>query len=316
MARYTSPLTDRQRAILLCVFTGLQEQPYPPTLREIGQSVGLASTSSVKYQLDALERSGFLEHDPRRPRTLVVTAAGRIALGAAALNGEGASESDDSAHRVASSATEAYSTHAASSALQRNSKPGTRPDRGSQPHLVGAAPYDDATQPEHVTSAEVASLDLWRRHVEKNPLMLAALTTSSDDLDIYPSQMTDSTISIPVVGRIAAGTPITAQQDLEDVFELPERLTGTGELFSLHVHGDSMIDAAICDGDWVVVRRQSDAENGDIVAAMLDGEATVKVFQHADGHTWLLPQNNAYAPIPADHASVLGKVVTVLRSLV
>ena len=122
-------------------------------------------------------------------------------------------------------------------------------------------------------------------------------------------------VAAPLVGRIAAGTPITAEQQVEDVFALPTRLTGGGQLFVLEVHGDSMVDAAICDGDFVVVRTQNVADNGMIVAAMIDGEATVKVFSKADGHVWLLPQNEDYAPIPADHATILGKVVTVARSL-
>lgn len=122
-------------------------------------------------------------------------------------------------------------------------------------------------------------------------------------------------VAAPLVGRIAAGTPITAEQQVEDVFTLPTRLTGGGQLFVLEVHGDSMVDAAICDGDFVVVRTQNVADNGMIVAAMIDGEATVKVFSKAEGHVWLLPQNEDYAPIPADHATILGKVVTVVRSL-
>ena len=122
-------------------------------------------------------------------------------------------------------------------------------------------------------------------------------------------------VAAPLVGRIAAGTPITAEQQVEDVFALPTRLTGGGQLFVLEVHGDSMVDAAICDGDFVVVRTQNVADNGMIVAAMIDGEATVKVFSKTDGHVWLLPQNEDYAPIPADHATILGKVVTVVRSL-
>ncbi len=125
----------------------------------------------------------------------------------------------------------------------------------------------------------------------------------------------DDVVNVPLVGRIAAGAPILAEQHVEDVFPLPRQLTGNGELFLLHVSGDSMIDAAICDGDWVVIRRQPVAENGEIVAAQLDGEATVKVFQRKDGHRTLLPRNPEYAPIPADNAEILGKVVTVLRSL-
>ncbi|MFC6259260.1 transcriptional repressor LexA, partial [Kocuria oceani] len=120
---------------------------------------------------------------------------------------------------------------------------------------------------------------------------------------------------VPLVGHIAAGGPITAEQDVEDVLALPRQLVGHGELFMLRVKGDSMIDAAICDGDWVVVRRQSAADNGDIVAALLDDEATVKTFRQRDGHTWLLPQNTRYEPILGDHATVMGKVVSVLRSL-
>lgn len=122
-------------------------------------------------------------------------------------------------------------------------------------------------------------------------------------------------VPVPLVGRIAAGGPILAEQQVEDVMTLPRQLTGEGELFMLRVSGDSMVDAAICDGDWVVVRRQHAAQNGDIVAALLDDEATVKTFRQRDGHTWLLPQNSAYEPILGDEATVMGKVVTVLRSL-
>ena len=118
---------------------------------------------------------------------------------------------------------------------------------------------------------------------------------------------------VPVVGRIAAGGPILAEQAVEDVFPLPRELVGEGTLFMLKVAGDSMIDAAICDGDWVVVRQQPTAENGEIVAAMIDGEATVKTYKRRDGHVWLLPHNPAYEPIPGDDATVLGRVVTVLR---
>ena len=120
---------------------------------------------------------------------------------------------------------------------------------------------------------------------------------------------------VPVVGRIAAGGPILAEQVVEDVFPLPRPLVGEGARFLLRVQGDSMIDAAICDGDWVVVRRQPVAENGEIVAAMIDGEATVKSLRRADGHVWLMPHNAAYDPIPGDDAQVLGRVVSVLRSL-
>ena len=120
---------------------------------------------------------------------------------------------------------------------------------------------------------------------------------------------------VPLLGRIAAGGPILAEQEVEAVFPLPRDLVGEGELFLLKVVGDSMIDAAICDGDWVVVRQQPNAENGDIVAALLNEEATVKTFKRRDGHIWLMPHNPAYAPILGDEASIMGKVVSVLRRL-
>ena len=120
---------------------------------------------------------------------------------------------------------------------------------------------------------------------------------------------------VPLVGRIAAGGPILAEQSIEDVFAMPRQLVGDGELFLLRVVGDSMVEAAICNGDYVVVRRQPVAENGEIVAAMLDGEATVKTYKVRDGHVWLQPHNPAYEPIPGDDATVLGRVVAVLRSI-
>jgi len=120
---------------------------------------------------------------------------------------------------------------------------------------------------------------------------------------------------VPLVGRIAAGGPILAEERVEDVFALPKQLVGEGTLFLLQVTGDSMIDAAIMDGDWVVVRQQPVAENGDIVAAMIDGEATVKTFKRTRGQVWLMPHNPAYDPIPGNDAAILGKVVTVIRKI-
>ena len=131
----------------------------------------------------------------------------------------------------------------------------------------------------------------------------------------YESESVINSRDVPLVGRIAAGAPITAEQHIEDVMRLPERLTGTGNLFMLEVHGDSMIDAAICDGDYVVVREQHEAVNGDIVAALLDNEATVKTFRNDHGHVWLIPHNPAYSPIDGSHATIMGKVVTVLRKI-
>jgi len=126
---------------------------------------------------------------------------------------------------------------------------------------------------------------------------------------------TDKTRFIPLVGSIAAGVPITADQQIEETLPLPESLVGKGDLFMLKVKGESMINAAICDGDYVVIRQQQDANNGDIVAAMIDGEATVKTFSRKSGHVWLLPANDDFAPIDGDQCEVLGIVTAVLRSL-
>ena len=125
----------------------------------------------------------------------------------------------------------------------------------------------------------------------------------------------DQMRAVPLVGRIAAGGPILAEQSIEETFPLPASLVGQGELFMLKVVGDSMIDAAICDGDYVVIRAQKTCEKGEIVAAMIDGEATVKTFSRRDGKIWLLPANPNFSPIPGDNAEILGKVTAVLRSV-
>ncbi|MEU4155042.1 transcriptional repressor LexA [Actinoplanes sp. NPDC026670] len=122
-------------------------------------------------------------------------------------------------------------------------------------------------------------------------------------------------VRIPLLGAIAAGAPILAEEHVEDHLTVSAGMVGGGTLFALNVKGDSMIDAAICDGDVVVIRQQPVAENGEIVAAMIGDEATVKVFRRRDGHTELLPRNPAYQPIPADDAVILGKVVSVFRRL-
>ena len=211
-------LTRRQQAILDVIRDSVERRGYPPSIREICESAGLASTSSVAHQLAMLERKGFLRRDPNRPRAVDV---------------RGSEERPKAARRALAVAEEA--------------------PRGDAP------------------------------------------------------------VFVPVIGRIAAGGPILAEQAIEDVFPLPKVLVGDGPVFLLRVVGDSMIDAAISDGDWVVVRQQEDAENGEIVAAMIDGEATVKTLSRRDGAAWLLPHNPAYSPIPANDAAILGKVVSVLR---
>jgi repressor LexA len=152
---------------------------------------------------------------------------------------------------------------------------------------------------------------LIRRDAERGRAMEVVLPDSMTG----EGARTDKTRFIPLVGSIAAGVPITADQQVEETFPRPESLVGKGELFMLKVKGESMINAAICDGDYVVIRQQKDANNGDIVAAMIDGEATVKTFSRKSGHIWLLPANDDFAPIDGDNCEVLGKVTAVLRSI-
>jgi len=203
-------LTRRQRQIIEFWEGHVRGNGYPPSYREIAAAVGLASTSSVSYQVGQLAERGYVSREARRSRAAVLRAPGPAARG---------------------------------------------------------------------------------------------------------------NVGVPLVGRIAAGQPILAQDDVEDVISLPEQLVGKGDLIMLRVAGDSMINAAIADGDLVVVRRETDVYNGDIVAARLpsaadvEGEATVKTLKRLDGHVWLMPQNPAYEPILGDEAQIIGKVVSVLRKL-
>jgi len=212
-------LTRRQCKIIQAIEDSMQRYGYAPTMREIGEAAGLASTSSVSHQLSMLEKKGYLSRGAGRPRTAVV-------------------------------------------------RPST----------------DPAIQ--HPADEERADIDV------------------------------PGVAHVPLVGRIAAGGPILAEQSIEDIFCLPRQLVGEGKLIMLKVVGDSMINAAIADGDWVVVRLESDVENGDIVAATIDGvevEGTVKTLKRADGHVWLMPHNPVYTPILGDNAAIVGKVVAVLR---
>jgi repressor LexA len=208
-------LTPRRRQIVEVIDDSVRRNGYAPSMREIGEAVGLASTSSVSYQLSVLEQDGYLSREARRPRTATLRA----------------------------------------------------------PDQPGA------------------------------------------------SRTSRGLAQVPLVGQVAAGVPILADQNIEDIFPLPRQLVGDGDLIMLRVVGDSMVDAAITDGDWVVVRRESDVENGDIIAAMIesdtsaDREATVKTFKKRDGHVWLIPHNPAYVPILGDNATIIGKVVAVLRRI-
>lgn len=154
------------------------------------------------------------------------------------------------------------------------------------------------------------------RRDPNRPRAMSVVLSEESQNEPAPEQSWDDSapaVKVPLVGRIAAGGPILAEERVEDVLALPKQLVGEGEMFLLEVKGDSMIEAAICEGDWVVVRQQADATNGDIVAALLDEEATVKTLQRKDGHVWLLPHNPAYSPINGDEAQIMGKVVAVLR---
>jgi repressor LexA len=135
----------------------------------------------------------------------------------------------------------------------------------------------------------------------------------TDTLDILSQDA--AYLLVPVIGQVPAGDFNLAELVFEDAFLLARQVVGEGALFMLKVTGDSMINAAIADGDWVVVRQQADAQNGEIVAAMIDGEVTVKAIQLAKGHRWLMPHNPDYKPIPGDEATVLGKVVGVVRQV-
>ena len=217
-------LTPRQQRVLRVIKESIEQRGFPPSMREIGDAVGLTSSSSVSHQLKVLEEKGFLRRDPNRPRAIEVFL----------------------------------------------------------PEIMAA-----------------------RRSIS------AADETSYDETGV--GDAAPPATYVPLLGRIAAGGPILAEENLEEVFPLPKSLVGDGTLFLLEVSGDSMIDAAICNGDYVVIRQEQTASNGEIVAALIDGEATVKTFMKKEGHVWLLPHNEAYEPIDGTHAQILGKVTAVLR---
>ncbi|GAA0586069.1 transcriptional repressor LexA [Kribbella sandramycini] len=203
-------LPERQQRILVVIRDWVHRHGYSPSSRQIGDAVGLRSSSSVSKHLASLEDKGFLRRSPSVSRPIDVR------------------------------------------------------------------------------------------------MFLPESTARVDD---------DDNVPVPVVGDIAAGTPISAIEHVDDVMQLPRGLTGRGNVFGLRVRGESMIDAAICDGDIVVVRQQQEAHSGQIVAAMIDEEATVKVYRRRNNHVYLEPRNPAYSVIDGDNATILGVVVSVLRSV-
>ena len=198
--------TEKQQQILAVIRSFTAERGYPPSVREIGERVGLSSSSTVQSHLKTLERRGLLKRDPTKPRALV----------AARAEGEG---------------------------------------------------------------------------------------------PVVPA------VTLPILGRVAAGVPITASENLEDHFVLPAAWAPRHGGFVLRVKGDSMIDAAILDGDLIVVEPQPTAHNGEIVVAMIDGEATVKRFYREAGRIRLQPENAAMTPIYADDVTIVGRVEAVIRKL-
>ncbi|MCX2947303.1 transcriptional repressor LexA [Lentzea sp. NEAU-D7] len=209
----TTVLPERQQRILVAIRDWVVEHGYSPSTREIGEAVGLKSSSSVSRHLSALEDKGFLKRGGSVTRPMDV----RVFLSGAPM---------------------------------------------------------------------------------------------------APGMTSEDSISVPVVGDIAAGAPISAVEHVDEVLHLPRGLVGRGSnVFALRVRGDSMVDAAICDGDTVVVRQTHEAYNGQIVAAMIEEEATVKVYQRKGGHVYLEPRNADYPVIDGDKAVILGIVVSVLRSV-
>ena len=213
-------LSKRQREIYDFVLGYVDQHGYPPTVREIGEAVGLASPSTVHAHLANLERAGYVKRDPTKPRALELLARERA---------------------VASSGR-------------------ARPAASRAPRVL------------------------------------------------------------PLVGEIAAGGPLLAEENVEDYLAVPEPLSRGGEEFLLRVKGDSMVEAGILPGDYVVVRRQATAQNGDIVVALAGDdeateEATVKRFFRQDGRVRLQPENSALEPLFPDHVTILGKVIGVFRSV-
>lgn len=231
-------LKERERQILTYMKSAIQKKGYPPTVREICQSMGIKSTSTVHKALSNLEKMGYIRKDPAKPRAIEI------------LYGES----------------------------------------GADMQTAGTDPQADAR--------------------------FAETQNASQDPDLYRNAERTDVADIPLVGRIAAGTPILAEQNIEDSFPVPTRYLGRGANFMLTVHGDSMIEAGIFDGDYILVQQQNTANNGDIVVAMIDGfesEATVKTFYKEKDHIRLQPENSSMSPIIVNNVQILGLVKGVFR---
>ncbi|HVT42301.1 MAG TPA: transcriptional repressor LexA [Acidimicrobiales bacterium] len=206
-------LSGKRLQILNFIADCQRERGYPPSVREIGEAVGLASSATVHTHLAVLQREGYLSRDPSKPRAIQVH-------------------------------------------------------------------FDPGTTVKHTAAA---------------------------------------TLNVPLVGDVAAGTGVLAEENVEDLLPMPEQFTGRGPAFMLRVRGDSMVEAGIFDGDFVVVRQQPEADNGDVVVAGIgEGEATVKTFSRKGGRVTLTPANAAYEPMvfdQPDEVTIFGKVVTVVRQL-
>ncbi|MDD7176268.1 MAG: transcriptional repressor LexA [Clostridiales bacterium] len=203
------PRGETQDRILAYIQSEIRERGYAPSVREIGEAVGLRSTSTVHGHLMRLEKKGLLRRDAMKPRAMGLS-------------------------------------------------------------------------PEYFSSED---------------------------------EVVDDVRRLPVVGRVAAGQPILAEENIEEELPIPVGLTGSGEQFILRVRGDSMIEAGILDGDYIVVRRQADAQNGEIVVALVEDSATVKRFYKENGHFRLQPENSTMEPIIVDEVSIVGKVVSLLRKM-
>jgi len=205
-----SKMSNRQSAILEFIKNEVKDKGYPPSVREIGEAVGLASSSTVHGHLDRLEKKGLIRRDPTKPRAIEITDG------------------------------------------------------------------------------------------EQDPVV----------------QFAQSVRSVPLVGKVTAGVPITATENIEEYFPLPAQMVGEQTVFMLSVRGDSMIDAGIHSGDYVIVRQQQTATNGDIVVAMTEeDEATVKTFYKERDHIRLQPENSTMEPLRLNNVSILGKVIGLIRSI-